>query len=131
MRIIMKKESKKSAADITGNWLYFAGETVDVRQICRVLEAEYEVEIWEDAGVLEIVLGEKSSFDIEAAQIHPKDEITRRFAEENGCSKVFLVTFPPEDYEKAEGIMRKILGACCGIFCGDTEDFMPVLRGKE
>jgi hypothetical protein len=127
----MKKKSEKSLADVTGNWLYFTGETVDIRQICQALEAEYEVEIWEEAGVLEITLGEKSSFDLETAQIQPKDEITQSFAAANGCGKVFLVTFPPEDYEAAKKIMKKLLAACKGVFCGDTEDFMPVLRGEE
>ena len=38
-----------------GEWLYFAPETVGVRQIADVLDGTCELEIWQEAGVLEIM----------------------------------------------------------------------------
>lgn len=111
-----------------GDWLYFCPEEITVRNIYDIFAERDDVEIWEDAGVLEIPMGEKSSFDMETAEIHPKDEITRSFADEQGAKCVFLVTFMPEDYEAAEQIMKQILGKFGGLFCGDTEDFMPQVR---
>ncbi|MBQ8280119.1 MAG: hypothetical protein IJZ23_09790 [Roseburia sp.] len=111
-----------------GDWLYFCPEEITVRDLYEVFAGQDDVEIWEEAGVLEIPLGEKSSFDVETAQIHPKDEITRQFANEQGAKCVFLATFIPEDYDKAEQIMKQILGKFGGLFCGDTEDFMPQKR---
>jgi len=113
---------------ITGDWLYFCPEEITVRGLYEIFAEQDDVEIWEEAGVLEIPMGEKSSFDVETAQIHPKDEITRQFAKEQEAKAVFLVTFVPEDYEKAEQIMKQILGKFGGLFCGDTEDFMPQVR---
>ena len=120
-----QKEMKKQEI---GDWLYFCPEEISVRALHETLASSYETEIWEDAGVLEIVLGEKSSFDIESAKIHPKDEVTATFAKEQGAKSVFLATFVPGDSKEADAIMRQILNAHGGIFCGDTEDFMPQVK---
>ena len=111
-----------------GAWLYFCPQEITVRGLYEIFAERDDVEVWEEAGVLEIPMDEKSSFDIEAAQIHPKDEITRQFADEQSAKCVFLVTFMPKDFDKAETIMKQILEKFGGLFCGDTEDFMPQLR---
>lgn len=111
-----------------GDWLYFCPKQITVRDLYETLKTEHNVEIWEDAGILEVLMSEKSSFDVETAQIHPKDEITQSFAAEQGAECVFLITFVPEDYEKAETVMKQILSGFGGVFCGDTQDFMPQMR---
>ena len=116
------------AGKAIGDWLYFCPEEITVRGLYEIFAEREDVEIWEDAGVLEIPVDEESSLDIETAQIHPKDEITKQFADEQGAKTVFLVTFMPEDYDKAELIMKQILGKFGGLFCGDTENFMPQMR---
>ena len=120
-----KRENQKT---IPGDWLYMTPEDVNIRQLKDALEeASYEVEIWEDAGVLEILLKEKSSMDVETASIHPKDTITQQFANAHQVKNVFLVTFQPDDYEDAEHVMKTVTGKLGGFFCGDTEDFTPVV----
>lgn len=120
-------QEKKKKADVPGEWLYFAPETVGVRQIADVLDGTCELEIWQEAGVLEIMYGGESSMDMEEGTIHPKDQVTAAFAEEHDCDRVYLVTFSAEEYEKVLPVMRHILQECGGIFCGDTEDFKPIL----
>lgn len=122
------KKTEKTA--VPGEWLYLAKEGVTVRQIEQVIGESYEMELWEEAGVLEVVFAEKSSMDFEHVKIHPKDELTRAYVAKEGCTEVFLVTFAPEDYARAKEIMNQIMKACGGMFCGDTEDFMPVVRGE-
>lgn len=122
------KKTQDKTAQVPGGWLYFTPEDSTVREIYEVVKDAYEVEIWEDAGVLEIGMKDGGSVDVEAVRIHPKDELTRAFAEENGCACVFLVTFMPEEYENVKGVMEMIMRARGGFFCGDTEDFTPVLR---
>ena len=124
-----KRENQKT---IPGDWLYMTPEDVNIRQLKDALEeASYEVEIWEDAGVLEILLKEKSSMDVETASIHPKDTITQQFANAHQVKNVFLVTFQPDDYEDAERVMKAVTGKFGGFFCGDTEDFTPVVSGQS
>lgn len=136
----IKKANKKFAAGkktengkekkpaIPGEWLYMCTKELNVQDIKMSFGADssYDIEVWEEAGVLEIGWAEKNSFDMEAAEIHPKDEITAAFASEKGVKTVFLVTFKPEDYEEAKRIMKTICDACGGFFCGDTENFTPV-----
>ena len=137
----MKQQStpekiKKEKSTAPGEWLYFAPANVTVRSIYDVLTDEngelgtdsYEVEIWEDAGVLEVGLNDGASLDIEQAKIPPKDEITAAFAKKHGCENVFLVTLKPEEFETAKKAMNKIAASLGGLFCGDTEDFTPVLQ---
>lgn len=116
--------------EMTGDWLYFTGSGITVRQIAQALGPDCETEIWEEAGVLEVMLGDGASMDFEASEIRPKDEAARAFADAHGCRQVFLVTFPPEEYEKARVRMQQIQRALSGVFCGDTEDMTPVL-GKD
>lgn len=113
--------------EVPGEWLYFSRENVTVRKLYDLLRGAYEADIWEEAEILEISVGEGRVFDLEAAFIHPKDEATKDFAVKNDCERVFLVTFASEDYEQAEKIMKKILAGAGGIFCGDTDDFTPVI----
>ena len=100
-------QEKKKKADVPGEWLYFAPETVGVRQIADVLDGTCELEIWQEAGVLEIMYGGESSMDMEEGTIHPKDQVTAAFAEEHDCDRVYLVTFSAEEYEKVLPVMRR------------------------
>lgn len=121
------RAGEKERGRCAGEWLYLAPETVGVRQIADVLEGTCEMEIWQEAGVLEIMYGGEASMDMEEGKIHPRDQVTAVFAEEHGCNRVYLVTFSAEEYEKVLPVMRHILQECGGIFCGDTEDFKPIL----
>jgi len=121
----VKKTEVRVQNQVTGEWLYFCPLEAGVKSICEIFD---KAELWEEAGVLEIALGEQGSFDIETTQIHPKDEVTLQFAEELGAKSVFLVTFAPEAYESAKEVMKQILEKFGGIFCGDTEDFMPQVK---
>lgn len=121
------EESAKTQT-VPGEWLYLAPQGVDAARIAEALAGTYETELWGDAGVVEVVLGEKQSVDIEHTEVHPRDEVTRAYVSENGCKEVFLVTFAAEKFGCVESVMKLILAQCGGLFCGDTEDFSPVVR---
>lgn len=121
--------SKEKQPKVTGEWLYLAAAGTTVRQIAEAVGTDHETELWEDAGVLEILFEEKSSMDIEETKMRPGDEVMERFMEENGCAALFLVTFLPEEYARAKVLMKQIIDRCGGLFCGDTEDFTPLFRG--
>lgn len=124
-----KVKNGEKSVQVPDEWLYFLPGEATVRTLADALEKEgYELEIWEEAGVLEVTVGEGASMDIEEAQIPPKDTLTKRFAEEHGCSTVFVVTFCAEHFENAKGVMNCLMHAQKGLFCGDTEDFTPVIK---
>ena len=122
------KISKVAVPEVPSEWLYVTTEDIDVRRIADAVPTELDIELWEEAGVLEIAVAEKQSIDMEQVKIHPKDELTRSFVEAHGCSEVYLVTFAPDIYEQAKEIMQKILAECGGLFCSDTEYFAPIIQ---
>lgn len=123
-----QRENSAKMQTVPGEWLYLAPQGVDAARLAEVLLGQYEIELWEEAGVTEVVLGEKNSMDIEHIKLSPKDEVTRKYASDNGCTEVFLVTFAAEAYERVLPVMKRVLTQCGGLFCGDTEDFTPVVR---
>lgn len=127
----VQKTGKTEQNKVPGEWLYLAKESVTIRQIEQAIGETYEKELWEEAGVLEVAFAEASSMDFEHVKIHPKDELTRDYVAKEGCSEVFLVTFVPEEFGRAKEVMNWIIKACGGMFCGDTEDFLPVERGES
>ena len=80
-----KAKKASEVIKVPGDWLYMTPQEIGVRQIYEVFGEQdgYELEIWEDAGVLEIGMSDGASVDIETAQIHPKDEVTASFAAEH------------------------------------------------
>ena len=106
-------------------WLYLNQENITLFQIKELLEKEYSVEYWEEAGVLEVETNEKCSVDFETADVKYADEATKNFLEEKGAKTVVLVSLSVTDYEEAEQVFRKIMKNMGGFFCGDTPDFRP------
>ena len=87
-----KAKKASEVIKVPGDWLYMTPQEIGVRQIYEVFGEQdgYELEIWEDAGVLEIGMSEGASVDIETAQIHPKDEVTASFAAEHQVKRFSL-----------------------------------------
>lgn len=124
--------AKKEKALVPGEWLYFSPNDITVSGIGAFLPEEaYELEIWEEAGVLEVAMGDAGAIDFEKATINPKDEITREFADIHQCKEVFLVTFQAKNFTDAKQVMKRILNGNGGLFCGDTEDFLPMLQAED
>lgn len=107
-------------------WFLMMKKQTTVKDIAEVLnDHKYPVEVWIDAGVLEIPVEEKVSIDIEEISIDLKDEYSNNFLEENGIVSLFYVSFREDGYDKCEKILRKMISRLEGILCADTEDFMP------
>lgn len=123
-----QRQNSAKMQTVPGEWLYLAPRGMDAARLAEALLGQYEIEFWEEAGVIEVVLGEKKSVDIEHIKLHPKDEVTRNYVSDNGCEEVFLVTFAAEEFERVKSVMKLVLAQCGGFFCGDTEDFTPVVR---
>ena len=115
--------------DVPSNWFYMSENEIGVADIKTQLDKiELETEIWEEAGVLEIILEEAGSMDMEAIEDDFEDEYSRAFLEEHQVKSLFYVTIKQEVYDKAKEVMEVICGKLGGFFCGDTEDFTPICK---
>lgn len=128
----LKKAGQKSTLlqGIPGNWFYMNEQEITVRTIKESLETETEfsLEIWEDAGVLEIEIPEKKSMDLEQTKTDLRDEYSNDYLKQHNIKSLFFVSMDVTDYENVKKIMQKITQSLGGFFCGDTENFEPVVK---
>ncbi len=111
-------------------WLYLLSEKAEPRRLYEFLreETDFSCELWEEAGVLEIELPEAGSVDLEEMDCDLGDEAGNAFLKEHQIQTVYAVTIVPEDFDKARAAMEKLTTGIGGFFCGDTEDFLPVIK---
>lgn len=131
----MKNNNKKASlnsqnSDITGDWFFMSPDNINIKEIYDHLKSftSYSVEIWEDAGVLEIEISDKESIDFESMKPIFKDEAGDSFLKDNNVKSLFMVTFNPEYYDKVVEIFKAILLNSTGFFCADTIDFQPMIK---
>jgi hypothetical protein len=124
----MKNPFKKPT--VSGDWFYMNSNPVTVRDIEKHLANYVNIttEIWEDAGVLEVNLSEKSSLDFEAIKPYFKDKEGQEYLQKNDIQALYMVTFQAEDYDVIVPIMKHIMKNLGGFFCEDTVDFSNVIR---
>ena len=91
-------------------------------------DSGYVIEIWKDAGVLELTVGEKEHIDIEEIGIDMHDEYSDNFIAENQIKSVFYISIRQEFYVKAEALFKTMAAKLNGFVCGDTDDFSPIIK---
>lgn len=128
LKKIKQKNVKEPA--VVKYWFYMAEKKVDVEDVKAALAdmPELEVQLWKEAGVLEVEVPEHRSMDIEAIPMDLHDEYSNVFLKENGVESLFQVTIDTENAVFMQQIMHHITDKLGGMFCGDTPDFSPVIR---
>lgn len=128
----MKKKAIKQKNDIQEirEWLYLAKGEITLRKMFERLDEDgFEIEIWEDAGVLEIILPCGESLDMEEKSLDEKDELLSQLLKKEDAEKVFMVTLGKGKQEEYQKIMKHIILHLGGIFCVDNESLNPIYRG--
>ena len=123
-----KKNSPSAAAEkVPAEWLFISRREIGVRAVKNALDGMpgLDIEIWEQAGVLEVTLKDGTTVDFEETACDLGDEYSNHFLEEHGAQTLFYVTIVPSGYELARPVMETAAGKLEGLFCGDTDDFTP------
>ena len=119
-------------ADVPSDWFYMSDQEMTAAALKEALaDTAYKVEYWEAAQVLEIALGEGGCLDVEVMEPRLGEKEADTFLDERQVKFLCYVTFQLEDYEAARSVMEHICGKLGGFFCGDTEDFTPVIGERE
>ena len=136
----MKHKSKKqkiksgtgSPERVPAQWLYLLPSKTDIRRIKDALGdfPGTDIEIWEEAGVLEITLSDKTTIDLEETACDLGDEESNRFLKDQNAETLLYVTITPASYALAEPVMKAAVRKLGGLFCGDTNDFQPQIRAQ-
>ena len=125
------KEKKPAVVKVPSQWLFVAKEEVTARDVKVSLE-DYEgveLEIWEAAGIVEVVLSDGKSIDFEQTEVDLGDEYSNEFLAKQQAKALFYVTIHPDSAELAQAAMKHVLSKIPGVFCGDTDDFEPFIKG--
>ncbi len=120
---VKKAPLPKKALGIPEGWFYAAGQEANVVMVRAALPEGMESDIWKEAGVLEVILGEKESIDIEEMEV--ADEEAQAFMDELGAKSLFYVSFDPGMYEKALPVLKAIVAELGGKMLGDTPNLEP------
>ena len=58
------------------------------------------------------------------------DEYLKEYMDRLKMETVYAVTILPEAYPQMRKVMEWITKSAGGIFCGDTDDFSPLIKGE-
>lgn len=123
----IREKNVQEPSRIPAQWLYLSPQEITVQDVRRTLDPDntLSLEVWTEAGVLEITLPDGKTIDLEAAQPDLPDPYGHDFVKQHHTRSLFYVTVHPASFPLAEPVMKQIADANGGFFCGDTEDFTP------
>lgn len=124
------REKKTGAPKLPSQWLFLAKEEVSARDVKNALDdcEGVELEIWEAIGIVEVVLSDGKSIDFEQTEVDLGDAYSNDFLARQGAKALFYVTIHPDSAELVKPVMKHLLAKVDGLFCGDTDDFTPVVQ---
>lgn len=112
-------------------YYYMLPEETNVRVLKETLETagvpEDAIEIWIQLDLMEVVL-ESDSLIFQNAADALEDPEDLAFLKEHEIKTVYQVSFDEQDCEAAAKSINILLEEKGGIFCSDTEDFMPIYK---
>ena len=135
------KSKKKKAKDSAGKleirqscFYYMVSKSIKAGDIFDVIKKnskfDDKTEFWDEADVLEIQTGEKTSIDIEKIDIF-KDEEDRKFVNDNKIGTIFSIVAAEQDFECVVEVFREVVKSIGGFVCSDTKDFMPYIVSER
>lgn len=120
-----KKTHKKSSGP--AGWYYMSDKELTVSDLAEIYDSKsLDIEVWKEAGVLEIGVEEKISIDVEACDLDLGDDFSNAFLEKHKIKSLFYVTFKQEEAELCLPYVKMLPKLLDGLLCGDTEDFTPI-----
>lgn len=124
-----QQKQNKQTMKAPKEWLYLS-EDVDaltsVKNACAD-ELNYQVEYWQAAGVIEVVVDEQTAMDFEEFEIeYARDESLEQFCKDNHMKMAASVTVNAEDLNVVRNVMRKISSSVGGFFCLDDGTFKRI-----
>ncbi len=123
-------QRKSVQKQIPRQWFYMSEHVVSARNIYKIYEDrdEIDAELWEAAGVVELTLPDGTFIDFEDNGTELKDVYSCRFLKEHQIVSLFYVTVGSDNFDAVKKEMQRVTQLAGGFFCGDTEDFQPVVK---
>lgn len=114
---------------IPNGWFYMSKEEMPPEKLAHALkDTGFDIEVWKEAGVLEIGVAEKTSLDLELMDLDMGDEFSNEFVAKNGIHTIYYLTITKDRYEICKKAMQKLVKTAGGMICADSEDFLPIMK---
>lgn len=84
------------------------------------------LECWEEAGVLELSVGEESSIDMEMLELS-EEELQDEFLQAYKIVAVYQIHTDSLQMEVVKKLFAGLVGRFGGLLCSDSKDFMPII----
>ncbi len=133
----MSNKNKKQIKEYS-DLFYMACQNLEIRQLYNCIEQSLseetiknDVQLWEAAGVMEISLSEESGIDIEYLDGGFGAEEDLQFLEKNMVQSIYSIKSEKKNVNMVIKIFEPVLQELGGFICSDTDNFMPILAGKE
>lgn len=125
-----KKKQNNKGTKIIKKYLelfYMTPQIVSAKDISLILkEVEHtQIELWEDMNVLELILSNGNSIDIEPIKTDFKNPSDMAFVKNRDIKTIFAVTVCEDDIEEVKDYFKVIKDKIDGFLCSDSEDFKP------
>lgn len=122
-----QKSITKNIQQYSANWFYMTTQDLDIKDIKNIFTEteDIQLEIWEEAQILEISLKDAKSIDIEKMKGTFYDEEGKDFLLKNSVKTIYLVTIDPDHFNIVKNIMKEIVKNLGGFFCEDVEELKP------
>lgn len=128
---VKKTQVKAPQIKLPDGWLYMLDKDVTPELLAETIkDSGYDIEVWKEAGVLEIGIADKVSLDLELIDTDLGDDYSREFVDEHGIKTIYYMSIPKDQYEICKKAMEKLLSMTGGMICGDSEDFQPVIKSR-
>lgn len=113
--------------------LYMTPTEVKAKDIADLFaeNVKINVELWDDMNVIELLLSNESSVDLEPLDINFKDPSDTAFVRNRSIRTIFAVNCAEEDLEIVKQCFETIIDQFAGFLCADTPDFKPVYVGNS
>jgi hypothetical protein len=110
---------------------YMLPESVGAKSLAEAMvdsapELAESLECWEEAGVLEIMVGEEGSIDFEMLELS-EDEVQDEFLQAHKITEVYLVHTDSTQLGEVKKLVAGLIEKFGGLLCSDSKDFMPII----
>ncbi|MGF7144436.1 hypothetical protein HNQ56_002867 [Anaerotaenia torta] len=128
-----KKNSTKEPPKQFIDLFYMTPAKVSAADIGRLFHNTkgLTVELWTDMDVMELVLPNGNSVDLEAMEVDFQSPSDAAFVKNRGIQTIFAITLCEADLSLTIPYFEQLTAEFSGFVCADSEDFTPVYAGSS
>ena len=102
-----------------------------MQQAMKIVGGKEEIHIWPELDIMEFVLSDETTVDVETMTDYINDEEDKKFLEEQQIISVYAVTLLESTMESFLPYVKALIKEFGGFLCTDSDDFTPYLCGQE